>query len=871
MKNLGFSYDWSKLVNSMEPEYYKWNQLFFLKFLEKGLAYRKKAAVNWCPKCNTVLANEQVVGGCCWRHEDTEVEIKHLEQWFLKITDYANELLDCIDGLEWPQKIKTMQKNWIGKSYGTEIDFEIENNKDKISNVVIVPAKVKDAESISFIQISGWRDNNTSLETGITIDFLEKEKGFTLPPKKERVESTKKYIKGNPENNYVAIIDKKVVGWVGLTFHDKKKISYGVYVHPEYRGKSVGKSLINFVHKKYADYEFFIEVVSTNKRAIKLYENIGYVKKSKGKHKIGDLFLPVDVMCYENQIILKRKFPVFTTRPDTLYGVTFMVVSAQHEKLMELVTKEQKKEVEKFLKKLKSVSEKELETMEKLGVFTGSYAINPINGEKVPVYAGNFVIAEYGSGMVMGVPAHDQRDFEFAKKYKIEIRQVIEGEFTNKRSYTGSGKLINSDKLNGVENEKAKEEITKLLIKKKAGRKSVQFNMRDWLISRQRYWGTPIPIVYCDECGIVAVPEKELPIKLPERVKFGKGNPLATNKEFVNVKCPKCKGKACRETDTMDTFVDSSWYFMRYADNKNKKEPFDKKIQEYWLPVDQYIGGIEHATMHLLYARFWTKALRDLGYVKYDEPFTKLFNQGMLHGEDGEKMSKSKGNVILPEIVSEKYGIDTARFFLMSLAAPDKPRDWSDKGVLGSLKFINKIMDYFETVKIGKSEAKIESKLNKTIKDVTGYIEDFKYNLAVIKIRDLFNSLPEKTSKGVLEKSLKLLHVFCPHITEELWSKIKGKGFISLAEWPEVNEKKINERFEKEDELVKKLKIDIIHVKELTGKKDAKVYVYVLPNELEFYKNIGGAKVFSVNDKKKYDPENKSKKVKPGRPGIYLE
>jgi len=693
MKNLGLSYDWSKLVNTMDPEYYKWNQVFFLKFLEKGLAYRKKSAVNWCPKCKTVLANEQVHNGKCWRHEDTKVEIKHLDQWFLKITKYADELLDCIDDLKWPERIKIMQKNWIGKSFGTEIDFRIE----------------------------------------------------------------------------------------------------------------------------------------------------------------------------------EEKWPVFTTRPDTLFGATFMVISAQHPKLMELVTKEQEKDVKRFLKKIKSVSEKELEEMEKEGVFTGSYAINPINKEKVPVYAGNFVIAEYGSGMVMGVPAHDQRDFEFAKKYKLVIKEVIKGGNIKNKAYTGKGILINSGEFNKINSEKAIDKITKHLVKKKLGRKAIQFKMRDWLISRQRYWGTPIPIIYCDKCGIVPVPEKNLPVKLPEKVKFGKGNPLLTNKEFVNVKCPKCKGKAQRETDTMDTFVDSSWYFMRYPDPINSKKPFDKKIQEYWLPVDQYIGGIEHATMHLLYARFWTKALRDLGYINYDEPFTRLFNQGMLHGEDGNKMSKSIGNIVVPEKVSEKYGIDTARFFLMSLAAPDKPRNWDSKGIRGSLKFINKVIDFYNKVKIGQSSPKVESKLNQSIKEITEYIEFFNYNLAVIKLRDLFNSLPKETSKEVLEKSLKLFHPFCPHITEELWSKLGNKEFISLASWPIANEKKINKEFEKQDKMIRKLKSDIEYIKKLTEKKDSKVYVYVLPNELKIYGEVENIKIFAVNDKNKYDPENKSKKVKPGRPGIYLE
>jgi len=709
-KSLGLSYDWSKILMSHDVDYYKWNQFWFLKFLEKGLVYRKKAPVNWCPECKTVLANEQVVRSCCWRHENTEVEIKHLEQWFLKTTKYADELLDCIDELQWPQKIKTMQKNWIGKSYGTEIDFDI-----------------------------------------------------------------------GGEN-----------------------------------------------------------------------------------------------------------WPIFTTRPDTIYGVTFMVISAQHSRLIELVSEEQKKDVEKFLhrsvypkisgaKKIKSTKQEDMDNLDKEGVFTGSYAVNPVTNERIPVWVGNFVVVDYGSGMVMAVPAHDQRDYEFAKKYGLEIKEVINGGNIKDRAYTGDGILINSDKFNGMNSREAIEQITKFLAKKKLGRKKIQFKLRDWLISRQRYWGTPIPVVYCGKCGIVPVLEKDLPVKLPEKVKFGKGNPLETNEKFVNVKCSKCKSDARRETDTMDTFFDSSWYYMRYCDNKNNKEPFDKKKINYWMPVDQYIGGAEHACLHLLYSRFFTKALRDRGFVKFDEPFTKLFNQGMLHGEDGFVMSKSRGNIVLPEVISDKYGIDTSRFFLMSIASPDKDIQWSEKGIEGSSKFINKIMDYFENVKVGESETlkgtskKIESRLNKTIKDVTEYIGNFKYNLAVIKIRDLFNSLPEVTSKDVLEKSLKLLHPFCPHITEELWEKIGNKSFISLAKWPVADEKKIDESFEKQEEFVKKLKSDIEQIKKLTKKKNPKVYVYVLPNELKIYVGIKEINLFAVNDKKKYDPENKSKKAKPGKPGIYLE
>ncbi len=786
-KELGLSYDWDRILSSCEPEYYKWNQFFFLKFWEKGLVYRKKAPVNWCPKCNTVLANEQVHNGKCWRHPDTDVEIKQLEQWLIKTTAYADELLEDLEKIHWPERIKIMQKNWIGKSHGTEIKFKI-NGED-------------------------W--------------------------------------------------------------------------------------------------------------------------------------------------------PIFTTRPDTIYGVTFMVVSAQHLRLMELVTKEQKKEVEAFLKKIKSTSEKDIEELEKEGAFTGSYAINPVTNQKIPVYAGNFVVAEYGAGMVMAVPSHDQRDFEFAKKYKIPMKQVIapvfvttdgkdavredkkteerdsifaivkhweedkyfcldwknfkwksfviggvdkgekaedaairevkeetgyydikkitemgfenhgnyyaehkgvnryarfrnflvelksdkrekleeehtknhEGMWIDKdkvanfinlsnnkyiwdsyikgeRAFTEEGILVNSGEFNGMRNTDAIEDITKFLEKKKLGKKVVQYKLRDWLISRQRYWGTPIPAIYCDKCGVVPVPEKDLPVILPEDVQFGEGNPLATNKEFVNVKCPKCGGPARRETDTMDTFMDSSWYFLRFCDNLNNKEPFSKESAKYWMPVDQYIGGAEHACMHLIYARFFVKALRDMGYFKFDEPFTNLFNQGMLHGEDGAVMSKSRGNTVLPETVSEKYGIDTARFFLVSIASPDKDLNWSDAGVEGSLRFINRVISYYETVKVGKSSKRIESKLNKAIKEITKEIENFNYNIAIIHIRQLFESFEEEASKDTLEKFLKLIHPICPHITEELWEKLGNKPFITISSWPKYDESKIDEKAEQEEEIGKEIVYDIKRVLE---------------------------------------------------------
>jgi len=703
LKNLGMSYDWTRVFNSHDPGFYKWDQWIFLKMFEKGFAYQKESAVNWCPKCNTVLANEQVQGGKCWRHEDTDVEIKQLKQWFFKITNYSDELYECIDKLEgWAEDVKAMQRNWIGKSYGTEIIFDING----------------------------------------------------------------------------------------------------------------------------------------------------------------------------------KKWPVFTTRPDTIYGVTFMVISAQHPQLFEIVTGKQKKEVEKFLKKIKSVSEKDLEELEKEGVFTGNYAVNPITKDKIPVYAGNFVVADYGSGMVMAVPAHDQRDFEFAEKYKLPIKEVIKGGDIKERAYTGEGVLINSGEFNGINSKDAIEKITKFLQKKKLGKKTIQYKLKDWLISRQRYWGTPIPIVYCDKCGVVPISKEKLPLKLPEKVKFGKGNPLRTAEKWIKTKCPKCGKNARRETDTMDTFVNSSWYFLRYCDPHNNKEIFDKKKVNYWMPMDIYIGGKEHACLHLIYFRFYTKFLRDIGLLKIDEPTLNQFNQGMLHGEDGFVMSKSRGNVVLPEVISNKYGIDASRIFLVSIASPDKDIIWSEKGIKGSFKFINKIMDYFDNFKLGKADSRTQSKLNKTIKEITYFIEDLKYNLAVIKIRELFNSLPKKTSKDVLEKSLKLLHPFCPHITEELWEKLGNKKFISLEKWPVVDEKKINEKFEKQEQFARKVGEDINRIKGIVKIDKPTAYIYAVPSDLpiikenkELISTISGANVVScaVNDKDKYDPENKSKKAKPGRPGIYLE
>jgi len=903
-KALGLSYDWSRMLATHHPDFYRWDQWIFLKMLEKGLAYRKKAPVNWCPKCETVLANEQVHNGKCWRHEDTDVEVKHLEQWFFKITDYAEELANFETVKKWPDLIKKLQKNWIGKSFGTEIEFKIENKN--VSKVVIV---------------QGSNSSEKEAKKGLP----ENERHWK-PWLKQELEK-RKYIVSNelyPEdwvpdyNKWKEVFEKNkidndsiLVGHsAGTAFllrwlaENKRKVNKVILIAPSIikYGKYFKESdLKNFNYgaslKKYFNEITVFYSDNDDEDIIKSAEQINSKLggelinlKGRGHFTLDDMGTKKFPELLE-RIVSGEIWPIFTTRPDTIYGVTFMVVSAQHPRLMELVSEEQKKDVEEFLKKLKSVSEKDLEDLEKEGVFTGSYAINPVNDEKIPVYAGNFVVADYGCGMVMAVPAHDQRDFEFAKKYKIPIKVVIQPDDLElraekmSRAYTNDGKMVNSGEFNRWNNRNAIEEITKFLEKKKQGKKTVNFKLRDWLISRQRYWGTPIPIIYCEKCGIVPVSEKDLPVELPEKVKFGHGNPLITNKNFVNVKCPNCGLDARRETDTMDTFVNSSWYYLRYLDNKNDEKIFEPKKADYWCPIDMYIGGKEHACMHLIYIRFYTKFLRDLGLLKINEPAEKLFVQGMLHGEDGNKMSKSLGNTIDPMDMIKKYGADALRMFLISIASPDSDFNWSNKGMQGSNKFIKKFVESFKKIKINKSSKKIESKINKGIKEITKDIEDFKYNLAIIKIRQLFDKIEEENeiSRKDAKSFLKLVHPFCPHITEELWEKMGGKGFVSLAKWPVTDEKKIDENLEKQEEAIEKLSEDInniVKIVEGKGEKVARGFVYCIPPELDFYlngKNIVEKKtslkieIYAINDSHKFDPENKAKKAKMEKPAVYLE
>ena len=687
LKRLGLSYDWDREIATCNPEYYKWEQKVFTEMYKKGIAYKKSSSVNWCPTCNTVLANEQVIDGKCWRCK-TPVESKTLEQWFFKITDYAEELLEDIEKLKegWPQEVLTMQKNWIGKSYGAQVNFPLEDGSENIE--------------------------------------------------------------------------------------------------------------------------------------------------------------------------------IFTTRPDTIYGVTFMSIAPEHPLALALSKgTAQEDAVKELINKTRreDIKRKSVDEYEKEGVFTGKYAINPVNGKKVPIFVANFVLMEYGTGAVMAVPAHDQRDFEFAKKYDIPIEVVITPKDKTLKpeelseAYTDSGILINSDKFNGMDNNDAKEAIVKYLEEQNWGKSTVNYRIRDWGISRQRFWGTPIPIIYCDNCGVVPVPEDQLPVTLPEDVDFSPegGSPLSKKKDFVNVKCPICGKPARRETDTMDTFVESSWYFLRYTDPKNDQEPFNKEKANYWMPVDQYIGGVEHAVMHLLYARFFTKVLRDLGYVNIEEPFNKLLTQGMVLKE-GSKMDKSRGNIVSPNEIIDKFGADTARLFILFAAPPEKSLDWSDTGVEGSYRFINRVWRYVtenpelfdykwedpDLNSLDETGKELYRLLNYTTKKVTEDIETFHLNTAIASIMEFsnfFSKLLDKkdnyndTIKMLLAQSLRvtvlLLSPFTPHVSEELWSMIGKEESILNVKWPEYNESGL----EKEEELI---------VIQVNGKVRAKLTVQVDISDEEIKKLV---------------------------------
>lgn len=647
LKRLGFGYDWEREIATCDVEYYRWEQWIFLKMYEKGLVYRKSSPVNYCVTCQTVLANEQVEGGRCWRCGE-EVVQKELTQWFFAITKYADELYEYCDKLPgWPERVLNMQKNWIGKSYGVEVDFTLED--------------------------------------------------------------------GSP-------------------------------------------------------------------------------------------------------------FRIFTTRPDTLYGVTFMVLAPEHPLSLELAKgTQQEKEVASFVEKAKAQDKSfraEI-SIQKEGVFTGKYAINPLNGARIPIYVGNFVVMEYGTGAIMSVPAHDQRDFEFARTYGLPVIVTITPEGVSlegqmmQEAYEGDGLMVNSAHFNGRNNREAIPEIIEYLEENKVGKKTVNYRLRDWGISRQRYWGAPIPILYCKECGIVPVPYEDLPVVLPLNleIKMVGRSPLSEYAEFYKTDCPKCGKGATRETDTMDTFVESSWYYLKYACPEYNEGPLERAKVDYWMPVDQYIGGVEHAVLHLLYSRFFNRVVNELGFVGVREPFKNLLTQGMVI-KDGAKMSKSKGNVVDPDYLIEKYGADTARLFCLFASPPEKDLDWSDKGVEGCYRFLQRVwrmvVERAEALRgihtagtsVGgdSDTSQLTYMIHKTIKKVTEDIERYHLNTAIARIMELVNGIYRflekerrdkaalEVLKGAMETVMVLLYPFVPHITEELWGSLGNEEGSLGRYWPRYDE-----------------------------------------------------------------------------------
>jgi len=638
MRRYACSFDWDRVLHTCDPEYYKWNQWLFLKMFEKGLAYRKDSAVNWCPDCQTVLANEQVVAGLCERC-DSAVTKKKLNQWYLKITDYADRLLDDMDQLEgaWPEKVLLMQRNWIGRSTGAQVDFKVEG--------------------------------------------------------------------------------------------------------------------------------------------------------------------------------LDQSITVYTTRPDTLYGATFMVVAADSELAAKLVANTPVEvEFKKYLESVKAASDIDRLATDrvKTGVFLNRYAINPVNNEKIPIWASDYVLADYGTGAIMAVPAHDQRDLDFAKAIKLPVRVVIdtglEDPNTSGVATSGDGKVINSGSITGLSKDEAITKIIKELESKKVGKATKNYRLRDWLISRQRFWGTPIPIVHCDKCGLVPVPQEQLPVELPDAkgldLKPKGSSPLGAAEDWVNVKCPKCSADAKRDADTMDTFVDSSWYFLRYTSVNNHKEAFDKKEVETWLPVDQYVGGVTHAILHLLYSRFFTKVLNDLGLLNFNEPFTRLLNQGMVL-MDGSAMSKSRGNLVKLSDELDKHGVDAIRVSLVFAGPPEDDVDWADVSPAGSLKFLNRAWRISQDVssKVGvdfkSGNIELRKVTHKTLADIELAVESFRFNVVIARIMELVNATRKAIDSGcgagdaavreAAEAIAITLSLVAPYTAEDMWEKLGHKPAIANAGWPQVD------------------------------------------------------------------------------------
>lgn len=883
-KQLGLSYDWSREVVTCVPDYYKWNQWIFLQLLKKGLAYKKEAPVNWCVKCNTVLANEQVEDGVCWRCKAQVVQ-KNLSQWFFKTTHYADELLRDIDTLEhWPERVKVMQRNWIGKSEGVEVTFPL----DVKHNYVLLHGYNGGPDKGFFPWVAKELKSGGHNVVALQLPHPES------PTEEEWVGHVLKNCKFDEStvilaHSLGAAVALKVVEKVNTKIAGL--VLVGGFVEPKFKDKArpfVDKFGWSFDFEKIRGKLGFVRVLSDpNDYAVPLEQGKLLADKLGGELYEGGARKAHFTNDEEPEVLghLLPKIKIFTTRPDTFFGVTFIVLSPELAKQWIDAGWKVAEKVRAYISDALRVETKQevKETLEKTGIFTGLHAIHPETKEKIPVLVGNFVLYEYGTGAIMAVPAHDERDFEFARKYNLPIKFVITRDGNPVKAgsvgdgngaYTEDGIMLNSRGFSGMHNRKAMPSIISWMEQQGFGKKRVNYKLRDWLISRQRYWGTPIPIIYCSSCGVVPVPEKQLPVALPTDVTFSpSGNPLATSASFVNTACPRCKAPAKRETDTMDTFVDSSWYFFRYCSNAEKRLPFDKKKAGYWTPVDQYIGGIEHAIMHLLYARFFTKALRDMRLTTINEPFTRLLTQGMVL-KDGAKMSKSIGNVVDPGEIINRFGADTARLFILFAALPEKELEWSDQGVESSFKLLQRIYALYEDVskqdgggkerlggkKLSFRDKHLRSHTQRTIKMVTEHMEKFEFSLAIGCLNELVKVLTRyKTggavNNGVYDDSLTylalLLSPFAPHLAEELWEKLGQKPFVSVQKWPKANEKLIDEKAEAAEEGVHTVLADVVGILKLTKiEKPQKItlivaekwkysFCAVLRKELERTRNAG--------------------------------
>ena len=735
MQSIGLSFDWSREISTADPEYYKWTQWLFLLFYKNGLAYRKKSPVNWCEGCHTVLANEQVVAGACERCGTIVIQ-KELEQWFFNITKYADRLLAGLDNIDWPEKIKSMQRNWIGKSVGAEVEFTV------ASSVVDAKDSLKVTPEFTELILAGKKTSTIRLEKK-NLEVGDTAKLFT------RVSST----------------EVKAFGYAKITNVQSLPL------------KEIPLDLEG--HDAYASYDEFLNAMR------------GYYGE--------EVSLETEFTVYHFEFTAPI-VTVFTTRPDTLFGATYLVLAPEHALVDVIATDDRRTEIETYriAASKKSALERTELQKEKTGVFTGSFAINPATGEQIPVWIADYVITTYGTGAIMAVPAHDARDFEFAKKYSLPVKVVVTSESGEViEGFFEPGVATNSDFLNGLSTVEAKAKMIAWLEEKQIGQVKTTFRIRDWLVSRQRYWGAPIPIIWCEDHGAQAVDEMQLPVELPTDVDFKPTgeSPLVDSKTFHNVKCPKCGKDARRESDTMDTFVDSSWYYLRYTDPHNANAFADKKNIDYWCPVDLYLGGAEHAVMHLLYARFFAYALHDLGYLDFEEPFLKLRNQGLILGPDGDKMSKSKGNVVNPDEMVSEYGADSLRLYEMFMGPLEDAKPWDTKGVVGVRRFLDKVEKLRDRVAPSTRSGNnllpepVEGTrrlLHKTIKKITSDLEELKFNTAISQLMIVVNELSGAVTvdKEIFETFLKLLAPLAPHLSEELWEQLGHATSIFVESWP---------------------------------------------------------------------------------------